>query len=111
MAVILSCLDARVPVEMGFDQGIGDVFTARVAGNVLNDDILGSLEFACKASGSKVIVVLGHTNCGAIKGAIDGVEMDHLNVLLRKIQPAVDAVPPEVQPRTGKNAPFVAAVA
>jgi len=73
-AVIVSCLDSRAPVELLFDQGIGDLFNARVAGNVLNDDILGSLEFACKVSGAKLIVVLGHSNCGAIKGAIDGVE-------------------------------------
>lgn len=110
-AVILSCLDSRLPVELIFDQGIGDVFNARVAGNVLNEDILGSLEFACKVSGSKLIVVLGHSECGAIKGAIDNVELGHLTGLLDRIQPAVDAVPAEVQPRNAKNGAFVQRVA
>jgi len=106
-AVILSCLDSRQPVEMIFDQGIGDVFSARVAGNVLNDDILGSLEFACKVSGSKLIVVLGHTNCGAVKGAVDNVELDHLSGLLNRIKPAIAAIPEDVQPRNSKNHEFV----
>ena len=92
-AVVLSCLDSRQPVEMVFDQGIGDLFSARVAGNVLNDDILGSMEFACKASGAKLIAVVGHSNCGAIKGAIDDVELGNLTGLLTKIKPAMDAVP------------------
>jgi carbonic anhydrase len=106
-AVILSCLDSRQPVELLFDQGIGDVFNARVAGNVLNDDILGSLEFACKVSGSKLILVLGHSNCGAIKGAVDGVQLGKLTGLLDKIKPATAQVPKDVQPRTSKNDDFV----
>ena len=110
-AVILSCLDSRQPVELIFDQGFGDVFSARVAGNVLNDDILGSLEFACKASGAKLIVVLGHTNCGAVKGAVDNVELDHLTGLLTKIKPAIATVPESVQPRNSKNNEFVQDVA
>ena len=110
-AVIVSCLDSRAPVELLFDQGIGDLFNARVAGNVLNDDILGSLEFACKASGSKVILVLGHSNCGAIKGAIDGVELGKLTSLLDKIRPAMAQVPESIQPRNAKNDDFVQKVA
>jgi carbonic anhydrase len=106
-AVVLSCLDSRQPIEIVFDQGVGDIFSARVAGNVLNDDILGSMEFACKASGAKLIAVIGHSNCGAIKGAIDDVELGNLTGLLAKIKPAIDAVPAEVQPRTSKNAAFV----
>lgn len=110
-AVIVSCLDSRAPVELLFDQGIGDLFNARVAGNVLNDDILGSLEFACKVSGSKLILVLGHSNCGAIKGAIDGVQLGKLTGLLDKIKPAMAKVPENVQPRTAKNNEFVHEVA
>lgn len=89
MAVILSCLDSRVPVEDVFHCGIGDLFVARVAGNVVNTDILGSMEFACKVSGSKVVVVLGHDNCGAIRSAIQGVQLGNITELLAKIQPAV----------------------
>ena len=88
-AVILSCLDSRVPVEDVFHRGIGDLFVARVAGNIVNDDILGSLEYACKVSGSKVIVVLGHEYCGAIKSAISNVKLGNITTLLEKIQPAV----------------------
>jgi carbonic anhydrase len=110
-AVIVSCLDSRAPVELLFDQGIGDLFNARIAGNVLNDDILGSLEFACKASGAKLIVVLGHSNCGAVKGAIDNVELGKLTGLLDKIKPAIAQVPDSVQPRTAKNDDFVQKVA
>src|SRR5205814_1148822 len=102
-AVILSCLDSRQPVELIFDQGIGDVFNARIAGNVLDDDILGSLEFACKASGSKLILVLGHSNCGAVKGSIDNVQMGHLSGLLDRIKPAVSAVPDDGGKRDVKN--------
>ena len=109
--VILSCLDSRQPIEIVFDQGPGDVFSARIAGNVLNDDILGSMEFACKVSGAKLIAVIGHTNCGAIKGAADGVELGNLTGLLKKIQPAVNQVPIEIQPRTSKNLEFVDKVA
>jgi len=110
-AVILSCLDSRQSVELLFDQGIGDVFNARVAGNVLNDDILGSLEFACKVSGAKLILVLGHSNCGAVKGAIDGVQLGHLTGLLDKIKPAIDAVPGGAPGRDSKNLDFVQKVA
>jgi carbonic anhydrase len=110
-AVILSCVDSRQPIEIVFDQGIGDVFSARVAGNVLNDDILGSMEFACKVSGAKLIVVVGHSNCGAIKGAIDDVQLGHLTGLLDKIKPAIDAVPDDGLPRNSKNSEFVEKVA
>jgi carbonic anhydrase len=110
-AVVLSCLDSRQPIEIVFDQGIGDIFSARVAGNVLNDDILGSMEFACKVSGAKLIAVVGHSNCGAIKGAVDGVELGDLTGVLNKIKPAIDAVPADVGPRTSKNLPFVDDVA
>lgn len=110
-AVVLSCLDSRQPIEIVLDQGIGDVFSARVAGNVLNDDILGSMEFACKASGAKLIAVIGHSNCGAIKGAVDDVQLGNLTSLLTKIKPAVDAVPADVSPRTSKNYAFVDQVA
>ncbi len=92
-AVALSCIDSRTATELVFDQGIGAVFNARVAGNVLNDDILGSLEFACQAAGAKLIAVIGHSKCGAVKGACSGVELGHLTGLLGKIQPAVSAVP------------------
>jgi carbonic anhydrase len=91
LAVVLSCLDSRVPAEVVFDQGLGDLFSARVAGNVLNDDILGSMEFACQAAGARLIVVLGHTACGAVKGAATGAELGHLTGLLTKIRPAVGA--------------------
>jgi len=90
-AVILSCLDSRVPVEDVFHRGIGDLFVARVAGNIVNDDILGSLEYACKVSGAKVVVVLGHEHCGAIKSAIDNVKLGNITTLLSKIRPAVEA--------------------
>jgi carbonic anhydrase len=106
-AVVLSCLDSRQPIEIVLDQGIGDIFSARVAGNVLDDDILGSMEFACKVSGAKLIAVIGHSNCGAIKGAVDDVELGNLTGLLTKIKPAIDAVPAGVQPRTTKNLAFV----
>lgn len=92
IAIILSCIDSRTSVELIFDQGLGDVFSARVAGNIVNDDILGSMEFACKLAGSKLIVVLGHSHCGAIKGACSNIELDHLTLLLDKIKPALDSV-------------------
>lgn len=92
IAIILSCMDSRTSVELIFDQGLGDVFSTRVAGNIINDDILGSMEFACKLAGSKLIVVLGHSHCGAIKGACSNVYLDHLTGLLCKIKPAIDAV-------------------
>lgn len=108
-AAVLSCIDSRAPAEVVMDLGIGDVFNARVAGNVANDDILGSLEFACKVAGAKVVVVMGHLNCGAIKGAIDNVELGHLTELLARIKPAVKATVFEGE-RTSKNPAFVDAV-
>jgi carbonic anhydrase len=90
-AIILSCVDSRVPIEDVFDKGIGDLFVARVAGNIVNEDILGSMEFSCKVSGAKLVLVLGHEYCGAIKGAIDNVELGNLTGLLNKIKPAVEA--------------------
>ena len=89
-AVVVSCLDSRVPVEDVFHRGIGDIFVARVAGNVINEDILGSLEYACKVSGSKLILVLGHEYCGAIKSAIDNAELGNIITLLKKIHPAIE---------------------
>lgn len=106
-AVILSCMDSRTSVELIFDQGLGDVFSIRIAGNIINPDILGSMEFACKAAGSKVIVVLGHSKCGAVKGACDQVEMDNLTALLSKILPAVDQETTETKNRTSSNGEFV----
>jgi carbonic anhydrase len=91
LAVALGCLDSRVPAEILFDVGIGDLFSARIAGNVVNDDLLGSLEFACAVAGAKVVVLFGHTACGAIKGAIDDVEMGNLTGLLARIKPAITA--------------------
>lgn len=98
-AVILSCIDSRVSAELIFDQGLGDVFSARIAGNVLNDDILGSMEFACQLAGSKLIVVVGHSACGAVRGACDGAELGHLTGLLQKIEPAIAAVTASGQER------------
>ena len=91
-ATILGCMDSRAPSEIIFDQGLGDIFTIRVAGNIVNEDILGSMEYALKVAGSKLLVVMGHTECGAIKGAIDKVDLGNLTVLLDKITPAVNAV-------------------
>ncbi len=91
-AIILSCIDSRTSAELIFDQGLGDIFSARIAGNVLNDDILGSMEFACKLAGSKLIVVLGHSHCSAISGACNGVKLGHLTSLLDKVQPSVEYV-------------------
>ncbi|PWU08856.1 MAG: carbonic anhydrase [Verrucomicrobia bacterium] len=110
-AVVLSCLDSRVPIELVLDQGIGDVFSARVAGNVLEEDVLGSMEFGCKAAGAKLIAVIGHSNCGAVKGAIDNVELGNLTALLSRIKPAIGQVPGDSQPRTSKNLEFVDHVA
>ena len=109
-AVILSCLDSRVPVEDVFDQGIGDIFVGRVAGNVENVDQIGSMEFAAKLSGVKVVMVLGHSSCGAVKGACDGAELGNLTTLLSKIKPAIAAVPGHEGERNSKNADFVAEV-
>ena len=112
-ATILSCIDSRVSSELIFDQGIGDIFSARVAGNIVNEDILGSMEFACILAGSKIIVVLGHTSCGAVKGACDDARMGNLTVLLNKIKPAVDGVidPKDQTQRNSKNIDFVNSVA
>lgn len=112
-ASIIGCIDSRVPTSLIFDQGIGSIFSARVAGNIVNDDILGSLEFACKLAGAKLVVVLGHTSCGAVKGACDQAELGNLTALLSKINPAVLAVtePENPEKRTSKNAAFVDAVA
>jgi len=106
-AVVLSCLDSRVPVELVFDQKIGDIFVGRVAGNVENEDQLGSMEFATKLAGSKLIMVLGHTACGAVKGACDGAKMGNLTALLEKIKPAVDSVEGHEGNRNSKNTAFV----
>jgi carbonic anhydrase len=109
-AVLLSCIDSRAPAETIMDLGIGDVFNTRVAGNIANDDILGSMEFACKIAGAKVVLVMGHTACGAIKGAIDRAQLGNLTGLLAKIQPAVDATSYQGE-RSAKNYAFVDAVA
>lgn len=108
-AVILSCIDSRTSAELIFDQGLGDIFSIRIAGNVVNTDIIASLEFACKIAGSKLIVVLGHTNCGAIKGACDHVELGNLTELLSKIQPAVyrEKTTTDVSLRNSSNPEFV----
>lgn len=108
-ATILSCIDSRVSAELVFDQGLGDIFSVRIAGNFVNEDILGSMEFACKLAGTKLIVVLGHTSCGAIKGACDHAEMGNLTKLIEKIAPAVNAVsePADERLRTSKNLEFV----
>jgi len=103
-AAILGCVDSRVPNELIFDQGIGDIFSARIAGNFVNDDILGSLEFACAAAGAKLILVLGHTECGAVKGACDDVVLGNLTQTLSNIKPAVAAVPGHDSDRSSKNA-------
>ncbi|MBL4668618.1 MAG: carbonic anhydrase [Flavobacteriales bacterium] len=93
-AVILSCIDSRVPVELVFDQGIGDVFSIRVAGNIINEDILGSMEYSCKVAGSKIVIVMGHTKCGAVTAACNNVEMGNITSLLQKIKPAIDILRP-----------------
>lgn len=110
-ATILSCIDSRTSAELIFDQGLGDIFSVRIAGNIVNTDILGSMEFACKVAGSKLIVVLGHSKCGAVKGACDHVEMGNLTELLSKIQPAVYQEKDTTDNRTSKNSEFVENVA
>ena len=111
-ASIVSCIDSRIPTEIVFDQGIGDIFNARVAGNFVNEDILGSLEFACKLAKSKVIVVMGHTSCGAVKGACDHAKLGNLTQMLDKIMPAVDATEtPDGVDRSSGNLEFVNRVA
>jgi carbonic anhydrase len=110
-AFILSCIDSRTSAELIFDQGLGDIFSCRIAGNVLNDDIIGSMEFACKMAGSKVIVVLGHTKCGAVKGACDNVRLGKLTGLLTKLKPAVEAEKWTLNDRSSANPTFVENVA
>lgn len=108
-AVILSCIDSRTSAELIFDQGLGDVFSIRIAGNVVNTDIVGSIEYACKVAGSKLIVVMGHTKCGAVKGACDHIEMGNLTELLAKIQPAVyqETITMDLNKRNSDNGEFV----
>ncbi|MEO8117166.1 MAG: carbonic anhydrase family protein [Bacteroidota bacterium] len=106
-AAILSCIDSRTSAELIFDQGLGDIFSIRIAGNILNDDILGSMEYACKISGSKLIVVLGHTKCGAISGACDHVELGHITGLLEKIKPAIELEKTTTEERNSTNKSFV----
>jgi carbonic anhydrase len=106
-AVILSCIDSRTSAELIFDQGLGDVFSVRIAGNILNEDILGSMEFGCKVAGAKIIVVLGHTKCGAVQGACDHMEMGNLTSLLSKIRPAVDDELTVLTNRNSSNEEFV----
>ncbi len=111
LAVTLSCIDSRTSAELIFDKGLGDIFSVRIAGNIINEDILGSMEFGCKVAGSKLLVVLGHTKCGAIKGACDHVEMGNLTALLSKIQPAVYDEKTELNDRSSQNMEFVEKVA
>lgn len=109
-AIVLSCIDSRMPVEIIFDKGIGDIFNARIAGNIVNVDILGSLEFATKVSGAKLILIMGHSNCGAIKSAIEDVHLGNITAMLQHIQPAIKSIH-DFTDRTDKNKKFVAAVA
>ena len=111
-AAVLGCIDSRVSPEIIFDQGVGDIFGCRVAGNIVNEDILGSIEFSCKVAGSKLVVVLGHARCGAVMGACDNVELGNLTPMLAKIGPAIDAMdqPSDPAERNSQNAAFVDAV-
>jgi len=102
-AVILSCIDSRVPAELVFDQGIGDIFSVRVAGNIVNEDVLGSMEYACKVAGSKIVVVMGHTKCGAVTAACKHVKLGNITPLLEKIQPAVKVIEAEVSEMNDEN--------
>ncbi|MBL8008120.1 MAG: carbonic anhydrase [Ignavibacteria bacterium] len=106
-AAILSCIDSRTSAELIFDQGLGDIFSIRIAGNILNEDILGSMEFACKIAGSKLILVLGHTNCGAIIGACNEISIGHFTSLLNKIKPSIESEKETVINRNGNNNRFV----
>jgi carbonic anhydrase len=110
-AVVLSCIDSRTSAELIFDQGLGDIFSIRIAGNIVNNDILGSMEFGCKVAGAKIIVVLGHSKCGAIKGACDNVRLGNLTNLLSKIEPSIEAEKYTTQNRTSSNDEFVENVA
>jgi carbonic anhydrase len=109
-STVFTCIDSRSAGEQFFDVGIGEIFNIRVAGNVLSDDVLGSMEFATQVAGSKVIAVLGHTSCGAVKGAIDDAKLGHLTGLVKKIKPAIEQVSDTLSPRTSKNEEFVNAV-
>jgi len=106
-ASILSCIDSRTSAELIFDQGLGDIISIRIAGNILNEDILGSMEFACKIARSKLIVVLGHTKCGAIEGACNNIVLGHITTLLNKIKPAIKQETETTTERNGNNKPFV----
>ncbi len=110
-ATVLSCIDSRTSAELIFDQGLGDIFSIRLAGNVVTEDVLGSMEFSCKVAGSRLIVVLGHSQCGAIKGACDGVQLGNLSTLLNRIQPAIYRERAETRDRSSKNPAFVERVA
>ena len=109
--MVLSCIDSRTSAELIFDQGLGDIFSVRIAGNIVNEDILGSMEFACKAAGANAIVVLGHTKCGAVKGACDDVKLGNLTVLLDKLKPAINAEKTVTNERNASNSEFVEKVA
>lgn len=109
-ATILSCIDSRTSAELIFDQGLGDIFSIRIAGSIVDEDILGSMEFTCKVAGSKIVVVLGHSKCGAIKGACDGVQLGNLSTLLNKIQPSVHREKTITENRNSKNDAFVSKV-
>ena len=102
-AVILSCIDSRVPAELVFDQGIGDIFSVRVAGNIINEDVLGSMEYGCKVAGSKIVVAMGHTKCGAVTAACNNVELGNITPLLQKIKPAVDLVRTDKEEMSDKS--------
>ncbi len=110
-AVILSCIDSRTSAELIFDQGFGDLFSIRIAGNIVNEDILGSMEFACKIAGAKIVVVLGHSGCGAIKGACDDIKLGNLTTLIGKLKPAMAHVQEPTANRNSKNLEFVEKVA
>jgi carbonic anhydrase len=110
-AIVLGCVDSRVSPALVFDQGVGDIFSARIAGNFVNEDILGSMEFACKVAGAKLIFVLGHSSCGAIMGAVDDAQLGNLTGMLSKLKPAVEAVPAPAQGRSSQDAAYVQQVA
>lgn len=110
-AAILSCIDSRTSAELIFDQGLGDIFSIRIAGNILNEDILGSMEFSCKIAGSKLIIVLGHTKCSAIEGACNNIELGHVTALLNKVKPAIECETETTERRNGSNSLFVENVA
>ena len=112
-AVVLNCIDSRTPAELIFDAGLGDIFSVRIAGNFVNEDILGSIEFGCEVAGARLVLVMGHTHCGAIKGACDDVRLGHLTGLLAKLKPAVEQIsePSDPAQRSSKNSDFVQSVA